>query len=103
MYCVTTVYEFRVAAGYTTKSSKVGVRTSFLCSVFSIHVSCHISFSGLSFSDVWHQKKQVHVGDARPDSLGFIDQHHAGAVLPDELSPGEDEVTTPKESVILLS
>lgn len=54
-----------------------------VCSLISFSDSC------LGFNDVWDERKQVHTCSTRPDSLDFIDQHHAGAVLLDEPNPSE--------------
>lgn len=52
-----------------------------------------LSSAGSCFgvNDVWYQKKEVYTFNMEDSSLGFIDQHHAAAVLPDEHNPSKDQ------------
>lgn len=43
----------------------------------------------------------MHTCDAWADSLGFTDEHHAGAVQPDELSSSKQKVHFWKREVFL--
>lgn len=44
----------------------------------------------------------MHTSNAKTNSLGFIDQHHVGAVQLDDLNPSREKVNIYKKSIILL-
>lgn len=57
-----------------------------------MYVSKLITGSLLELNYVRDQRKSVPMCNTKADSLGCIDQHHAGAVLLDEPNPSEDQV-----------